>query len=130
MTLPRIAAALRLLCAAGALSGCATMLHGRTQQVRIETNPSGLMCRVGSDPVLTVGPTPTTVLLRRGDGPMPIRCMSAGTVLTASATPHVSSAVWGNVLFGGLVGASMDAADGAEWTYPTRIVVGPPVGNP
>jgi hypothetical protein len=49
------------------LGGCATLIHGADQSVRVESEPSGARVEVDGRPV---GKTPTTVDLKRGQDHM------------------------------------------------------------
>lgn len=51
-----------LLTSALLLSGCATLIHGSSQSIRVESEPSGAQVEVDGRPV---GETPTTVDLKR-----------------------------------------------------------------
>ena len=66
-----------LLTAALLLGGCATLIHGPSQSIRVESEPSGAHVEVNGRPA---GETPTTLTLKRdedhtvrlyhaGDGP-------------------------------------------------------------
>lgn len=100
-----------------ALSSCATVAHGRFQQVPVASQPSGatIYADCGKGPK-DVGVTPMVVKLpRKAD-----RCIitlkkegyeEASTILRR----HLSGWLWGNLLLGDgvLLGAAIDLADGA-----------------
>jgi hypothetical protein len=99
-------------------AGCASIGHGRYQQVAINSNPSGANVSVdcdggGNHPA---GQTPTTVSLKRNADPCKVNLSKDGyedsSVVFARA---VSGWIWGNVLFGGIPGWIIDAADGAMY---------------
>ena len=98
-------------------AGCASIGHGRYQQVAINSNPSGATvtvdCGNGAQPG---GTTPATVSLKRNADPCRIHLAKEGyedsSVVFAKA---VSGWIWGNLLFGGIPGWIIDAADGAMY---------------
>lgn len=97
--------------------GCASIGHGRYQQVAVNSSPSGASvivdCGNGAQPA---GQTPTTVSLKRNAEPCKLNLSKEGyedsSVVFAKA---VSGWVWGNLLFGGIPGWIIDAADGAMY---------------
>ncbi|HEY4641532.1 MAG TPA: PEGA domain-containing protein [Thermoanaerobaculia bacterium] len=97
--------------------GCASIGHGRYQQVAINSNPSGanvsVDCGKGTQ---SAGQTPATVNLKRNADPCKVNLSKEGyedsSVVFAKA---VSGWVWGNLFFGGIPGWIIDAADGAMY---------------
>jgi hypothetical protein len=116
-----------MLCALGlAAAGCATVVAGTTQEVYVQTEPSGAECRMDKQGVNVgiVNPTPGKVKLPRSKDSVVARCTLAGyepsnEVLVSS----FSGATVGNILLGGLVGIAVDAASGANNKYPERVTV-------
>jgi hypothetical protein len=123
MAAARLATVLGL---AMALSACATVLGGTTQEVFIETDPPGAECkldRLGAS-VAWVKPTPGRANVSRSKETMVVTCVlngyeQANDTLSSSFT----GATFGNILVGGLVGIAVDAASGANNKYPERITV-------
>ena len=103
----------KLLCAflvlAVLAAGCASIIHGTTQEIGITSIPIDAEVTVDGG---TVGRTPVIADLSRKnqhfvtielDGYMPYE-----TTITKSA----SGWVWGNIVFGGLIGLAVDAISG------------------
>ncbi len=109
-----------------ACSACATVVGGTTQEVFIESEPSGAACKVdrlGAN-VGMVSPTPGRVNVSRSKETMIVSCTRDGyeqsnEVLVSSFT----GATVGNILLGGVVGIVVDAASGANNRYPDRVMV-------
>lgn len=109
---------LTVLCAAGAalimsVSGCASILHGTTQTVDITSRPPGATARVL--PGNTIVTTPGSLELARKHVhtvrfELPGYCRE-----TAYVDRMVSSALLGNLIIGGMIGASIDTSNGAAF---------------
>ena len=103
---------------------CATVAHGTTQAIRVESDPSGavvsLNCVENSLPLL--GRTPITIQVQRKSKSCAIGIAKEGYVPTTVPLQRtLSGAYVGNLLVGGVVGLVADAADGAMYKQ------GPPV---
>ena len=109
-----------------ALSGCATVVGGTTQEVFVQSEPAGAYCKVDRLGV-TVGvisSTPGKVALSRSKESVVVSCTlkdyeQSNEVLLASFT----GATVGNIIAGGVVGIIVDAASGANNKYPDRVMV-------
>lgn len=107
-------------------SACATVVGGTTQEVFIESEPTGATCKVdrqGAN-VAVVNPTPGRVSVSRSKETMIVSCTRDGyeqsnEVLVSSFT----GATVGNILMGGMVGIIVDAASGANNKYPDCVLV-------
>ncbi len=85
--------------------GCATILTGRTETVRIDSEPQGVAVNVDG----TMHTTPVIVSLAR-DADHYVRFPNGQTV---DITRHFSGATLGNIILGGVIGIIIDAASGA-----------------
>lgn len=109
-----------------AASACATVVGGTTQDVLVESQPSGAECkidRLGAN-IGVVKPTPGRVNIARSKDNVIVSCTQEGyeqsnEVLISSFT----GATVGNLLLGGLVGVVVDAASGANNKYPDRVLI-------
>ena len=109
-----------------AASACATVVGGTTQDVLVESQPSGAECkidRLGAN-IGVVKPTPGRVNIARSKDNVIVSCTQEGyeqsnEVLVSSFT----GATFGNLLVGGLVGVVVDAASGANNKYPDRVLI-------
>ena len=99
-----ISAALGLL-----LFGCATIIHGTKQRIGISSSPTGAKVSVDND---SVGVTPLFVNLKRKDDYIVTIELPGYQKAQLTITSSVSGWVWGNIVFGGLIGLAIDAASG------------------
>jgi hypothetical protein len=98
--------------AAVALGGCATIIQSPHQQVSIASTPSG--ATVSIDHVQR-GTTPMVTTLKRKDTHV-LRLELAGyQPYEATLNRRVSGWVWGNIVFGGLIGLGVDAITGSMY---------------
>ena len=106
---------LPVLALAGISTGstaCGTIIHGTTQQIAIVSVPTGAAVSVDTT---AYGDTPVTVELRRKDQHI-IRIMLEGYQPFELATRRSTSGwVWGNIIFGGLIGLVVDASTGGMY---------------
>ena len=116
----RILGSILFLGALFALSGCATVAHGRFQQVPVVSNPPGAAVEVdcGQGPVVA-GETPVVVKVRRKAEFCAITLTRDGyRPATVTLARRWSGWIWGNLLLDDafVVGAAIDLADGAMYT--------------
>ncbi|MCM3876863.1 MAG: hypothetical protein NEA02_10635 [Thermoanaerobaculia bacterium] len=97
-------------------SGCASVVHGTTQAVPVNSSPVGASVKVncGKSVVTANTLTPTTVRLKRNAEPCNITLSKEGYEDASLVfLRSVSGWFWGNILIGGVVGMIIDGADGA-----------------
>lgn len=107
-------------------TGCASITTGQNQSVSIDTpNCPAATCRLSnSDGTYFVSNTPETVVVNRACGKLTIQCSKEGKQdYDMSVSSSIKAVAWGNILFGGLIGAGVDAATGAACEYPQFIPV-------
>lgn len=92
-----------------ALISCASIIHGTSQQIGIGSNPSGAKVTVSGQ---SLGTTPTIADLKRKDNHIVKIEMDGYMPYETTLTKKVSGWVWGNILFGGLIGLAVDAING------------------
>lgn len=111
------------------LTGCASIVSGTSQIVSVETLQStgqvaGATCKLENDKGVYYVTTPGTVTVRRAYGDMNVKCekpgMEAGIATIKSSTKAMLA---GNIIFGGVIGAGVDAASGAAYDYPTLFQI-------
>lgn len=103
-----------------ALTGCATVIAGTSQDIRIVSDPPGAECRIARDGVaLAVVATPGSANVPRSKRDLTISCSSkSGMPDVVETIPSVMHAgTIGNVIAGGLIGVAVDAASGANNNY-------------
>ena len=116
-----------LIFAALLLWGCATIMTGTSQGLRIDTpHVTGASCEL-TDKKGTkyyLQKTPGSVTVRKGDGPMTIVCKKEGYHATTIILKEgFHGATLGNILLGGPVGIIIDAVSGAAQKYPKTALV-------
>ena len=92
------------------LTGCCSIIHGTRQDVGISSAPTGAIVKVDNVPS---GNTPVVAKLTRKDNHFVRVELSGYQPFDMTLTRSVSGWVWGNIVFGGLIGLAVDAIDGA-----------------
>jgi len=101
-----------LLALLSALVGCATIISGSHDRLRVTSNPDG--ARVTVSPGNYAATTPGDVLLPRKGAPYRLRYEKDGyEPAQTNVTYETNPVVWGNLLVG-LVGAMVDLQTGAS----------------
>jgi hypothetical protein len=91
------------------LMGCATIMHGTSQEIGIQSTPSGAAVSVDNKPL---GTTPVVAKLSRKDTHTVTITLDGYYPYEANIVRSTSGWVWGNIVFGGLVGLAVDAISG------------------
>jgi hypothetical protein len=111
------------------LTGCASITSGTTQVVSVDTKSNGealtgANCRLENGKGVFYVTTPGSVTIHRATDELMVKCekenLQAGTAQVKSG---VKGIVYGNILFGGVIGAVVDVNDGAAFDYPSVISV-------
>jgi hypothetical protein len=89
--------------------GCATIMHGTRQSIGIGSTPTGATVLVDQQPQ---GTTPVVAKLSRKDHHVLRIEMGGYQPYEATITKKLSGWVWGNIVFGGLIGLAVDAISG------------------
>jgi hypothetical protein len=111
------------------LTGCASIVGGTSQKIAIETRKDdsgvpGALCRLSNGKGIWYLTTPGAVSVHRAYAPLEIRCQKAGEQNgTATIQSKTKGLAFGNAVFGGVIGAGIDMADGAAYEYPEEITV-------
>lgn len=112
------------------LSGCASIVSGQNQGVAIKTVDSngkdvvGAFCELSNDDGKWLITTPGTASVDRSSQNLQIICKKEGMIDGIfSAQSKTKKMAWGNLLFGGLIGAGVDISTGAAFDYPSLIIV-------
>ncbi len=94
-----------------ALVGCATIIHGGTQEIRVTSQPSGAVVRIPGLATTTPGVLKlqrrklyTLVFEKEGYKPVEVQLKKT-----------VDGWLFGNIIFGGLVGLAIDFGTGAAY---------------
>jgi hypothetical protein len=91
------------------LLSCGTIIHGATQDIGIGSSPSNASVTIDH---ITHGQTPMTAKLDRDKDHTVTIKLAGYEPYSATITKSVTGWVWGNILFGGLIGLAVDAISG------------------
>ena len=108
------------------LSGCASIVGGQNQPLSVATpGCAKAVCELQNDKGKWYVPsTPGTVTVRRSYSDLQVNCtMDNFTPSTASVKSSTKGMAFGNILFGGVIGAGVDMASGAAYDYPNEITI-------
>ncbi len=111
--------------AATALTGCATVLSGTSQQIAIDTpGHDGAECVVASkDSGERSIVTPATIKVSRSKHDIQVTCNKGCFTGAALIASNLEGTAAGNLLVGGVIGAGVDSATGALNKYQTQTSV-------
>lgn len=108
------------------LQGCASIVSGQTQVLSVDT-PGCLAarCELSNDKgKWFVSSTPGTVSVNRSYNNLQVLCRKGGTEADpASFASTTKGMAFGNILFGGVIGAGVDVHSGAAYDYPQLLSV-------
>ncbi len=117
----------RLLLAASflvlVLPGCASIVTGHNQSVSIETPEcEGATCSLTNSKGTWYVKSPGSVTVHRAYGDLTITCAKDGFPSATNAVASTTKGMaFGNIIFGGVIGAGVDIGTGAAYDYPTLI---------
>ncbi|TDY16900.1 hypothetical protein B0G81_8035 [Paraburkholderia sp. BL6665CI2N2] len=112
-----------------ALSGCASIVSGTNQVVSVHTvkgaeELAGPACKLENNKGAWFVKSPGTVTVHRAYSDLTIRCEKDGIDPgIATIKSSAKGMAFGNILFGGLIGAGVDMSTGAAYDYPALITV-------
>jgi len=110
-------------------AGCASIVSGTKQSITIETryeasNIFDTMCEIFNNKGKWYVRTPGSVVVHRSYSPLHIKCTKndtqPGMAVVHSKTKGMA---FGNILFGGIIGAGVDMKTGAAYDYPNLISI-------
>jgi hypothetical protein len=130
-TARRVTALIALALAVLGLTACASITHGDQQRLRVEATCGDravpAQCSATNDRGRWQFEAPASLVVTRDASLLRVSCSSpffgAQTLLVP---PHLSRAMAGNVLAGGLVGAGVDVVTGSGLAYPAVVMVNYP----
>lgn len=111
------------------LGGCASIVDGSNQSLSVDTTSqgkelAGAECALTNDKGKWFVTTPGTVTVHRSYDAMNVKCTDAGyEPAIATSASSTKAMAFGNILFGGLIGAGVDISTGAAYDYPALITV-------
>lgn len=105
----KFAVKLMVACVAAATVGCASIMHGTTQKIGISSSPTGAAVSINNK---ALGSTPLFADLKRSEEHIVTIELPGYEKTQLTLTKSVSGWVWGNIVFGGLIGLAVDAISG------------------
>lgn len=106
------------------LSGCASIIDGRSEEIMVNTSPEGASCNMtrNSESLGTISPTPGSLYVEKTKYNILINCTKSGYEPASYINKSGSDdATWGNIVLGGFVGWGIDSASGADNHYDTPV---------
>lgn len=115
------------------LGGCASIVTGQHQSVSVETigeagNVGGAQCKLSNNKGIWYVTSPGSTMVQRSFEDLAVSCEKQGfTPGLAAFKSTTKSMAFGNILFGGVIGAGVDMSTGAAYDYPSLLTV--PLGS-
>jgi PEGA domain len=101
-------------------SGCATIIHGKNQEVIVKTEPAGAQVDIDG---IEAGETPLILTLPRKQDHVVNVSMEGYHAQTAHLKRSLSGTAIFYLLPGGLLSFGVDAANGAQYKLPESVVL-------
>lgn len=111
---------LALVLSVAATGACATMMQGTTQAISINSTPASATVTVDGTPM---GHTPTVLRLERKNEHLVRLELDGYQPFEMKLSKSISGWVWGNILFGGVIGVAVDGSTGAFYKLSPEAVV-------
>jgi len=121
--------ALAILALSTQIVGCASIVNGQNQSVSVQTRTdteavAGANCKLSNNKGSWFVTTPGSTIVQRSFEDLSVRCekspLDPGLASVKSGTKPMA---FGNIIFGGVIGAGVDISTGAAYDYPTLITV-------
>lgn len=110
------------------LVGCASVTQDKSQSIKVETlSPTGekivnASCVLKNDRGEFHVDTPKSVQVRKSAGDLTVTCEAPEQpIAEGKLISRTGAAVFGNIIFGGVVGAVLDTASGVAFNYPEWV---------
>lgn len=108
------------------IGGCATIVKGKSQSVTVTTEPPGAICTLvrEGETIAVVNPTPGTISVEKSSDTLTVTCKREGYQdSTGEVGTKFQAMTFGNVIFGGIIGAAVDAGSGAMHEYEPTVTI-------
>lgn len=110
------------------LTGCATITGDTAQSIRVETvaldgsEVKDAECELANEYGSYKVKTPGNITVRRSSGDMNVTCKKEGSPdAAARAISRANGGMFGNIIFGGGIGAIIDHSKGTGYAYPSWL---------
>ena len=111
-----------LMLAVLAMSGCASIMDGNTQNVNfITSNGQSANATIYTKDGARQSRIPQSMTIKKSSEDIVIRTNRSGTETRVPA--RLNNWFWGNIIFGGFFGSTTDACTGAMWKYDENVMV-------
>jgi hypothetical protein len=106
-----------------AASGCASIVNGHNQPLSLQTpDCEGASCTLTNSKGTWYVKSPGSVTVHRAYGDLMVTCAKEGyTGASNTVASSTKGMAFGNILFGGIIGAGVDIGTGAAYDYPALI---------
>lgn len=114
----KITLALAMTLSTSLLTGCCSLVDGKTQTVSIDTNaPAKYIVKNEDGETVANGVAPAVISLKRGDAPYSVEMQRTEESPKAQGVikDNMNGYLWGNLLFGGIIGTTIDFVSGAAY---------------
>lgn len=109
-----------------ALSACASIIEGANDPINITTSPAvPVRCTLtsGRESITSIVPSTVTVKKSRTDIAVDCADPATGAKGQTKIVSDIEPWVFGNIIFGGLIGLGIDWGTGAAYNYPASAMV-------
>lgn len=106
------------------LSGCCTVMDGKSQKVNLKTNAPAIYTIKNDDgEQVAQGVAPATVTLKRGDAPYVVTMQrtDASQPTTGTINDNLNGWLWGNIITP--LGLVLDFVQGSAWDLDKEVTV-------
>lgn len=110
-------------------TGCASIVNGQNQSLSVETRLkadqiAGANCQLTNNKGTWYITSPGSTTVHRSYEDLAVRCEKDGVAPgIASVKSSTKAMAFGNIIFGGVIGAGVDMASGAAYDYPSLITI-------
>jgi hypothetical protein len=117
------------LVVSGLVTGCSTLTgEGTSQNIAVFTYKSdntmldGARCQLMNDEGSWTAVTPASTMVHRSNKDLIVRCTKDGySDGNANVVSDTKANMWGNIIFGGGIGAIIDHNNGSAYVYPNTV---------
>ena len=105
-------------------AGCASIVSETGSTTYFQTKPENARCELHGQDFVRVVNTPDSITLPSEASPITVACTAEGYRNTVEMVEgKYDGWIWGNILFGGVVGAVIDGSRGAGKKFPPQVLV-------
>ncbi len=105
-------------------SACAAIVSDNKSTTYIETDPENARCELHGKDFKRVVNTPNSIRLPADAAPITVACKAEGyKTTTQPLDTEIDGWIFGNIIFGGVIGILIDAATDSGEIYPPRIAI-------